>query len=241
MGGNGGMQSIFALLRAKLRFAAVMATLAHLTTAVTFGSAIYAFFFPDIAAHHIAQLARRIEAAGATLDGIGADTRATAEATGQLAAALASRPRFEATLRRMGGLSGRPDQVQLRIDNPTASAITDLKILTFNGEGRAFSTFGVYVVPPFEGMTEIVEVEVVEVCYSYFTSPARETRVTELRRIAFSTAPTVDAMGNAASFGALPIGYELRVEPDPQAFVCGTRSYTDAQFLAEKARNDERG
>jgi hypothetical protein len=228
------MKHLMMRFGAKLRFAGVMATVAHVTTAVTFSSAIYAFFFPDVAAYHIARLAQQVEAAAATLDGIGADTRATADATGLLAAALADRPRFSAQ-RRAAGL-GRAAQVQLRIDNPTARTVTDLMIIAYDAEGKAYSNLGIFVLPPFEGMTDIIEADAVEVCYSYFTDETRTTRVTELRRFEFLRAPTVDASGNASTHDALPLGYDIRIEPDPAEFLCGNRLYEVEDFRAESAR-----
>jgi hypothetical protein len=137
-------RSLTAVLRSWLTPGKMMAFLAHCTTAVTFGSAIYAWFYPEAAGEFLARLTRQMDSAIVAMEETAGNTAqtaentaqtaentaATAENTARLAEAVADRPRLGVRLYAAGGNSGF--QIQFTVQNMLTQPLTDVAIVAFD-------------------------------------------------------------------------------------------------------------
>lgn len=240
-------RSLTAVLRSWLTPGKMMAFLAHCTTAVTFGSAIYAWFYPEAAGEFLARLTRQMDSAIVAMEETAGNTAqtaentaqtaentaATAENTARLAEAVADRPRLGVRLYAAGGNSGF--QIQFTVQNMLTQPLTDVAIVAFDSDGGAYTSFDVFTVPPLETAVEPMDKPVESVCLSYVVQDGTGTRYTEMRSFVANAAPTRDDMGNAGTYDAKVLSYVFAAEPDPALMICNGKAYALADLRAEKA------
>lgn len=217
-----------------------MAFLAHCTTAITFGSAIYAWFYPEAAGDFLARLTRQMDTAIQAMEKTAGNTAETAENTAEtaentarLANAVADRPRLGVRQYAAGGNTGF--QIQFTVQNMLTLPLTDVAIVAFDREGRAFTSFDVFTVPPLEAAVEPMDTPAEAVCLSYIVLDGTGTRYTEMRSFAANGAPTRDDMGNAGTYDVKVLSYAFATEPDPALMICNGKAYEVAGLRAEKA------
>lgn len=218
----------------------VMAFLANCTTAITFGTAIYAWFYPEAAGEFLARLTRQMDTAITAMEKTAGNTAETAENTAEtaentarLANAVADRPRLGVRLFSAGGNTGF--QIQFTVQNMLALPLTDVAIVAFDSESSAYSSFDVFTVPPLETAVEPMDTPAEAVCLSYVVLDGTGTRYTEMRSFAANGAPTRDDMGNAGTYDVKVLSYAFATESDPAQMICNGKAYEVAGLRAEKA------
>lgn len=214
--------------------------MAHTTTTIAFGSAIWGLFFPAQAADYVSRFLDEVQGARASLEKIEGTSAATATATEALVDRMADRPRFRAeshiTSRQSVAQGGGPvHQFQMQLENLTDRAITDLVIVIEGIDGALSSNLLANTIPPYETHTEISTGIPASVCYSYGWDGQYYT---EVRALEISASPIVDQMGNASTYGFNHFGYDLKSEADTDSFTCGANGYTRSGLAARQAELD---
>lgn len=217
-----------------------LSVMAHTTTIIAFGTAIWGLLFPAQAADYVSRFLDEVQSARASLEQIEGTSAATATATEALADRMADRPRFSAeshiTSRQTVTQGGAPvHQFQMQLENLTDRAITDLLIVIEGTDGTLSSNLLANTVPPYETHTEITTGIPASVCYSYGWDGQYYT---ELRALEISPSPIVDQMGNASTYGFNHFGYDLQTEADADSFTCGANGYTRSGLAARQVELD---
>lgn len=228
----------------RLSLGKTMAFCAHITTAITFGTAIYAFFYPESAVDFLAKVSRQIDDTNARLDGIAVSTMATADNTAatadntrRMADAVADRPRLEVRQYGSGAVADR--QTQVTIHNETTRTLQDAVLLGFDASGKGFGSLDVFAVPPLESVTEPLRQPVTTVCYSFVVNEDVPRRYTETRAFSPNEFPTLDDIGNAATYDVKPLSYDFRVEPEPGTMTCLGTPYEIAAIRKARAKRGD--
>jgi hypothetical protein len=203
--------SLLLFLRNSLRPARVMAFVAHATTAITFGTAIYAWFFPEVAGDFLARLTVQMDAANQS-------AAITAESTTKLAESVADRPKL--TIRHYKGSGNNGSQTQFSLQNTLSQSLENVVMVYVDSDGKPFTSFDIFTLPPFESVVEPIAVTVTAVCTSYVVGDGSGQRYTEYRTFLPNLTPTRDDMGNAGTYDVKTFDYVFAVEPDPKALVC---------------------
>jgi hypothetical protein len=207
-----------------------LATMAHLTTAIAFGTAIYGLIFPQQAASYVSAFLDEIAQTRGSLERVDANTADTAVATQALASRMADRPRFDATSHRV---SNGDHQFQMTLENLTDQPLTDLVVIIRTVKNGVTSSFLSHVVPPFETHVEATTGVAEMVCYAYGWNGEY---VSETRTVSMNPTPMLDQMGNAGTYRFNHLDYKLRVESDTDLFTCGDQPYRRSDLAARKAQ-----
>ena len=208
----------------------IMAFCAHATTAMTFGAAIYAWFFPDVASVYLAKIIRQVDQANEQLGTLAQSSEETASNTARLVEAVADRPRL--TISRHGNGRNGDALTQLAIQNMTTSTLTDAVIVWLGPDSRKLTSFEVFSIPPLEVAHDQHYSSVEGLCYSFVLGGERYT---EYRTFMFNDLPTVDDNGNAATFDTKTLDYAFTVEADSGSITCDDTVTPVEEIRAQRA------
>lgn len=208
----------------KLRpaFETTMALLSHFATVTAVCGGIWGFLFPDDLAKFIAKLDEKIGFYSEEIEKISVSSNQTADATQEIAKHLSQRPAFEATLNMTSSSAtySSNSQFVVRLHNNTPYTARDLTLIFWGQDGGITSSFDPAVIPPFESHLDMDSREISRVCYSYIVDDGTPERVTEDRRLARTTQPVRDALGNEATYPVFQTSYDYHVEEDTSVITC---------------------